>query len=74
MSRQAAELIPEPFRTGLKTSKGWTQENDRGGLAVTNGLIMFLPEASNEDSFCLMRMGYESGFNISDLLGLGDET
>lgn len=73
MSRQLVETIPEPFCTGLRTSKGWTQENDQGGLAVTNGVTILLPEVCNEDSFFLIRMGYESGFHISNSLGLGDE-
>jgi hypothetical protein len=73
MSRQLVETIPEPFRAGLKTSKGWTKENDQGGLAVTNGVTILLPEVCNEDSFILIRMGYESGFYVANSLGLGDE-
>jgi len=66
------ENLPEPFRTGMKTSNLWRKEKERGGLAVTNCLSMYLPETENEDALFILRIGYQDGFNISNLFGLGD--
>lgn len=66
------ENLPEPFRTGMKMSKGWRKEEKSGGLAITNGLKILLPERTNEDSLLVLRLGYYQGFNIFDLFGLGD--
>jgi hypothetical protein len=66
------ENLPEPFRTGIKKAKGWRKEKKSGGLAITNGLKILLPERINEDSLLVLRLGYHQGFNIFDLFGLGD--
>jgi hypothetical protein len=66
------DRLPEPFRTGMQTSKLWRDEQKRGGLEVTNCLSLYLPERVNEDSLLVVRMGYRDGFNISNILGLGD--
>lgn len=39
------ENLPEPFRTGMKTSNLWAKEKKRGGLEITNCLSMYLPES-----------------------------
>lgn len=66
------ENLPEPFRTGMKMSNLWRKEEETGGLAITNGLTMFLPQTRNEDTLFVARMGYHEGFNIFNLLGFGD--
>ncbi|EQL33188.1 hypothetical protein, variant [Blastomyces dermatitidis ATCC 26199] len=66
------EKLPEPFQAGMKTSKLWKEEQQRGGLSVTNCLSLYLPEKINEDALLVVRMGYFDGFSISDTLGLGD--
>lgn len=66
------DKLPEPFRTGMQTSKLWRDEQERGGLSVTNCLSLYLPKKINEDTLLVIRMGYSDGFNISDILGLGD--
>jgi hypothetical protein len=69
------ENLPEPFRTGVRTSKLWSDESEemkRGGLAITNGLCVYLPEIPNNDSFVIITVGYDEGFNVSNLFGLGD--
>lgn len=66
------DKLPEPFRTGMKMSKSWKDEQERGGLSVTNCLSLYLPKRINEDTLLVIRMGYADGFNISDILGLGD--
>ena len=67
------ENLPEPFRTGMMMSNLWRKEKARGGLAITNGLTMYLPETPNEDAFFVLRLGYHQGFNICDLFGLGEQ-
>lgn len=66
------ENLPEPFRTGMKMSNLWCKEKEGGGLAITNGLKIYLPIRTNEDSLLVLRLGYYQGFNIFDLFGLGD--
>lgn len=58
--------VPEPFRTRMKTSNLWREEMKRGGLAITNGLSMYLPESPNNDSFVVLRLGYHEGFGLGD--------
>lgn len=72
MRRHMIDKLPEPFRTGMKMSKSWKDEQERGGLSVTNCLSLYLPKRINEDTLLVIRMGYADGFNISDILGLGD--
>jgi len=52
------ENLPEPFRTGIKKSNLWCKEKDSGGLAIINGLKMFLPVRPNEDTLLVLRLGY----------------
>jgi hypothetical protein len=66
------ENLPEPFRTGMKTSNLWCKERETGGLAITNCLSTYLPERINEDALFVVRIGYQQGYNIFNLLGLGD--
>lgn len=72
MRRHMIDRLPEPFRTGMERSKLWRDEQETGGLSVTNCLSLHLPEKVNEDTFLVIRMGYRDGFNVSDMLGLGD--
>jgi hypothetical protein len=37
-----------------------------------NYLSLYLPKKINKDTLLVIRMGYSDGFNISDILGLGD--
>ena len=64
--------LPELFRTGMQTSNLWKMEQERGGLAITNCLSIYLPETANEDALLLMRIGYNNGWDISNRFGLGD--
>ena len=66
------ENLPEPFRTRMKTSNFWRKENNSGGLAVSNYMMLYLPETNNEDSLFMARLSYDGGFNICNLLGFGD--
>jgi len=66
------ENLPEPFRTGMKMSNLWRKEKERGGLAVTNCLSMYLPETVGEDALFILKIGYNDGWNISNLFSLGD--
>jgi len=66
------ENLPEPLRTGMKMSNLWGKEKERGGLAVTNCLSMYLPKTNNEDAFFVVRLGYDDGFNVFNLFGFGD--
>jgi len=66
------ENLPEPFRTGMRTSNLWRKEKESGGLAVTNCLSVYMPKKDNEDALLVLRIGYEDGWNISNLFGLGD--
>ena len=66
------ENLSEPFRTGMKTSNLWRKEKERGGLAVTNCLSVYMPEKTYEDALFVVRIGYDDGWNISNLFGLGD--
>ena len=66
------ENLPEPFRTGMKMSNLWRQETESGGLAVSNCLTLYLPETNNEDSIFMVKLGYDYGFNLFNLLGFGD--
>ena len=66
------ENLPEPFRTGMRTSNLWCEGMERGGLAIINGLSMYLPESPNHDAFFVLRLGYHQGFNIFNMFVLGD--
>jgi hypothetical protein len=66
------DKLPEELRVGVKNSSLWREEQRRGGLSVTNCLSLYLPEKHNQDTFLVVRMGYDDGFNFSDILGLGD--
>jgi hypothetical protein len=72
MRRSKIEKLPEPFRSGMVRSSLWKEEEERGGLAVTNCLSMYLPETAHEDAFFVARIGYDDGFEISNIFGLGD--
>ncbi len=72
MRRHKIENVPEPFRTGMEMSNLWREEEETGGLAITNCLTVYLPIKRNEDALFVGRVGYDDGFNICDLLGLGD--
>lgn len=66
------EEVPEPPRTGIKTSKLWKEEREGWGLEVTNCLTMAFPEKAVEDTFLVIRLGYNEGFDTLNPLGLGD--
>lgn len=66
------DKLPERFRMGIEKSKLWREEQETGGLSITNCLSLYLPKRVNEDTFLVIRMGYSEGFNVSDMLGLGD--
>lgn len=72
MRRSKIAELPEPFRSGMARSNLWKKEEGTGGLAVTNCLSMYLPETAHEDAFFVARIGYEEGFVISHIFGLGD--
>ncbi|PGG95594.1 hypothetical protein AJ80_09933 [Polytolypa hystricis UAMH7299] len=72
MRRHMIEKLPEPFQIGIKSSMLWREELERGGLSVTNCLSLYLPEKINEDTLLVIRMGYYDGFNVANILGLGD--
>jgi hypothetical protein len=72
MSRHRIENLPEPFRTGIKTSNLWRKENESGGLAVTNCMSLYLPETDGEDGLFVARIGCDDGFDICDVFGFGD--
>lgn len=72
MGRNMVDKLPEPFRSGMKASHLWGEEEKSGGLSVTNCLSMYLPETAYEDAFFVARMGYNYGFEISNLFRLGD--
>jgi hypothetical protein len=40
--RHKVELLPKMFRSGIKISNLWKNEENIGGLAVTNCLLMYL--------------------------------
>ncbi|EDP50769.1 hypothetical protein AFUB_071100 [Aspergillus fumigatus A1163] len=46
MRRSKIVELPEPFRSGMARSSLWKKEEERGGLAVTNCLSMYLPETA----------------------------
>ena len=52
------ENLPEPFRTGMKTSNLWRKEKERGGLVVTNYLSIYLLKKKNKDALFIVRIGY----------------
>lgn len=66
------DKLPEPFKTGIQNSKQWKDEQEIGGLSVTNCLSLYIPAKVNKDTFLVVRMGYLDGFQVSDLLGIGD--
>jgi len=68
--RDMIEKLPEPFRRFPKNSKMWKNEQQEGGLSVTNCLSLYLPEEHNEDTLLVIRMGYHDGFDLSNKLGL----
>ena len=65
------ENLPKLFYTRIKTSNLQKKEKERGGLAVTNCLSMYMPE-DNEDALFVLRIGHQDGWNIFNLFGLGD--
>jgi hypothetical protein len=66
------DKLPEQIRIGVKNSRLWRAEQRRGGLSVTNCLSLYLPEKHDQDTFLVVRMGYDDGFNLSNILELGD--
>ncbi|KAE8332958.1 hypothetical protein RU639_012655 [Aspergillus parasiticus] len=71
MSRSNATRLPEPILSGVLTSNLWMEEEKMGGFAVTNCITVCLPKTPNADSLFIARIGYDSGFDISNALGLG---
>lgn len=72
MRRHMVDKLPEQFRKGIEKSKLWREEQDTGGLSITNCLSLYLPRKVNEDALLIIRMEYSEGFTISDQLGIGD--
>jgi hypothetical protein len=72
MKRERVENLPEPFRTGMMKSNLWKNEEQRGGLPVTNCLSLYMPKTGDEDVLAVLRLGFERGWKTFDLLGLGD--
>lgn len=70
--RHMIDKLPEPFKTGIQNSGQWKNEQEIGGLSVTNCLSLYIPEKENKDTFLVVRMGYLDGFQISHRLGIGD--
>jgi hypothetical protein len=56
----------------MKTCNLWRKENDSGGLAVSNCIMLYLSKTNNEDLLFLVKLSYDDGFNICNLLGFGD--
>jgi hypothetical protein len=65
------EQLPPLFLDGIKRCNLWKKEIEAGGLAVTNCLSLHLPQTSNKDVFCVIRLSYIEGWNFFRLLGLG---
>jgi hypothetical protein len=72
IKRERGEKLPELLRTGMKTSNLWKEEEEIGGLAITNCLSLYMPERRNEDALLLVRVGYKDGWNLFDMFGFGD--
>jgi hypothetical protein len=70
ISRQTIDKLPEPFRTGVTTSKLWNEEKNNGGHAITNCLSVYLPNDEG-DVFLTIRMSCSEGVSICNLLGFG---
>ena len=70
--RHMVENLPEPLKTGIKTSNLWREEVDSRGLAVTNCLSLSLPENVHEDALFQVRISHKEGFHLSNLLGFGN--
>ncbi|EGD98136.1 hypothetical protein TESG_05522 [Trichophyton tonsurans CBS 112818] len=66
------EKLPEKIRVGVKNSKLWREEHQKGGLSVTNCLSLYLPEIHKNDAFLIIRMGADDGIKISNDFGFGD--
>lgn len=65
------DKLPQSFQTGMERSELWKEKQKKGALSVTNCLSLYLPEKINEDAVLVIRMGYNDGFSVSDILGLG---
>jgi hypothetical protein len=66
------EQLPEPFRKGMMRSDLWRDERTRNPpLDVTSCGTIFLPQVK-ADCVILLRVGYDPGFEISRLWGLGE--
>ena len=72
MRRHIIENLPEPFCIKMKMSNLWRKEEERGGLAVTNSLSMYMPETVSEDALFILRTSYNNRWNIFNLFNLGD--
>ena len=70
--RHMVEDLPEPFKTGIKTSNSWREEINSGGFAVTSCLSLSLPEKVHEDVLLQVKIGYNEGFHFFNWLGFGD--
>jgi hypothetical protein len=65
------EHMPEPFRSGAKSSELWLSERMKS-VNGTSCVNIFLPHVK-ADCLVLIRMGYEAGFSFSNTYGLGEE-
>jgi hypothetical protein len=71
MGRPMLKKLPDFIKTGIENSNLWEKEQAQGLLA-TNCLSLSLPRTSQEDTILTIRMGYNAGFELSDLLNLGE--
>lgn len=66
------ESLPELFLNGLRMSWSWKQAMNEGGLAITNCLSLHIPKLTNNDAIFQIKLDYDSGWKLLQLLGLGD--
>jgi hypothetical protein len=62
--------LPEFFLNGMKMSRSW--QESRGNFATAKCITLYMPRATNHDAVFNIKLDYNSGWKLLDMLGMGD--
>ena len=72
MKHERLAALPPLFYNGLRESFSWGAELETGSSTSTECVALHIPKVYNEDAIFRIKLSYDSGWAIMQLLGLGD--
>lgn len=66
------EIMPEPFKYAIETSKQWKMERDRND-PTTSCLSSIFPRNETQDVNFMIQCGHIDAYRLNDIFGLNPQ-